>query len=82
MYNIFWKNDVLLCLGFLGGEGGGGLVCDAVYSVFSFSLDAKYSLGHRIDKKTFYGVLFLSIQMKLELPYEYVGVKRIEFKVL
>lgn len=66
--------------GFLGG--GRVLVCDAVYSVFSFSLDAKYSLGHRIDKKTFYGVLFLSIQMKLELPYEYVGVKRIEFKVL
>lgn len=70
----------MLCLGFLGG--GRVLVCDAVYSVFSFSLDAEYSLGHRIDKKTFYGVLFLSIQMKLELPCEYVGVKRIEFKVL
>lgn len=62
--------------------GEGVLVYGAVYSVFSFSLDAEYSLGHRIDKKTFYGVLFLSIQMKLELPNEYVGVKRIEFKVL
>lgn len=70
----------MLWLGFLGG--GRVLVCDAVYSVFNFSLDAEYSLGHRIDKKTFYGVLFLSIQMKLELPNEYVGVKRIEFKVL
>lgn len=69
------------CVWVFWGEGG-GLVCDAVYSVFSFSLDAKYSLGHRIDKKIFYGVLFLSIQMKLELPCEYVGVKRIGFKVL
>lgn len=60
MFGFFW--------------GRGVLVCDAVYSVFNFSLDAEHSLGHRIDKKTFYGVLFLLIQMKLELPYEYVGV--------
>lgn len=79
MYNIFWKNDVLLWLGFWG-EGGFDMWC-CIFSI-QFSLDAKYSLGHRIDKKTFYGVLFLSIQMKLELPCEYVGVKRIEFKVL
>lgn len=79
MYNIYWKNDVLLCLGFWG-EGGFGMWC-CIFSI-QFSLDAEYSLGHRIDKKIFYGVLFLSIQMKLELPNEYVGVKRIEFKVL
>lgn len=72
---------MMFCCGWVFG-GRGVLVCDAVYSVFNFSLDAEYSLGHRIDKKIFYGVLFLSIQMKLELPYEYVGVKRIEFKVL
>lgn len=69
------------CVWVFWGEGGFCMWC-CIYSVFNFSLDAEYSLGHRIDKKTFYGVLFLSIQMKLELPYEYVGVKRIEFKVL
>lgn len=44
--------------GFFGGRGGGGLVCDVVYLVFSFLLDVKYFLGYRIDKKIFYGVLF------------------------
>lgn len=64
MYNIciiYFEKMMFCCVWVFWGEGGGGLVCDVVYLVFSFLLDVKYFLGYRIDKKIFYGVLFLLI---------------------